>query len=600
MKLKKRLVGVALAGITLMSVMTAGGNAFGAATPDLDAIAQADLTTTQNAIAAAFPDVQFPGIASTASRAGYSEKEDHQKLVQTLLAKATPDECFAGIGVNYPAADPTCPAGSQPKTNQGYAWGMTQTKDTIWFGTGANVQCLVEGTYLQQTTPSVTPDAVCEMGQSMGSRYASIPAGLGDTRPPHAFRYDQKAKTNVDLTTGLTGADLARLRSTVGFRAAGTNGKVVYFAGPSFTGISIFAFDASNSAFLGSTTLSQYTNIRSWLRNGDQLYTGVANRTGGGSVLRFNGTTASPFAFDIVGSNIDGEAANLVVHKSRIYISTWPNKGTGVAPAANSSLWMSPKLSSSGLTVDNSAAWSKVWSVDAYEPDPVVAATYGGGALASFDGKLYWGTMHVPLVSAAAKWAVYGAPANQNQAIADVLGTYRAVSLFNVDDFSAVTPKVKLLYGQSVMPVYDPTYNGPVGGWKIVAGPMGAPKAGLSGFGNLFNNYVWSMTVYKDQLFIGTMDWSYLAAQSLPAELVNNGLTIGNITLPAPSTFFGADLFTISDDAKRAKAFSINGMGNNLNYGIRTMEATSNGLVLGTANPMNLNVKGGWELIGLK
>ena len=108
------------------------------------------------------------------------------------------------------------------------------------------------------------------------------------------------------------------------------------------------------------------------------------------------------------------------------------------------------------------------------------------------------------------------------------------------------------------------------------------------------------MTVYKDQLFIGTMDWSYLAAQSLPAELVNNGLTIGNITLPAPSTFFGADLFTISDDAKRAKAFSINGMGNNLNYGIRTMEATSNGLVLGTANPMNLNVKGGWELIGLK
>ena len=178
-------------------------------------------------------------------------------------------------------------------------------------------------------------------------------------------------------------------------------------------------------------------------------------------------------------------------------MTTWPNKGTSVAPAAVSSLWMSPKLPKAGLNIANAVAWSKAWSVDAYEPDPVVAATYGGGALASFDGKLYWGTMHVPLVSAAAKWAVYGSPANQNQAIADVLGTYRAVSLFNVDDFASSRPKVQLLYGQSVMPVYDPTYNGPVGGWKLAAGPMGAPKAGLSGFGNPFNNYVWSWLFIK-------------------------------------------------------------------------------------------------------
>ena len=591
---------MALTGITLVSVMTAGGNAFGAATPDLNAVALADLSTTQNAITEAFPDLKFSGIPRTESRSGYKEREDRQKLVQSLLAKATPDECFAGVGVNYPIANPTCPEGSQPKTNQGYAWGMTQTPGSIWFGTGANVQCLVEGTFLQQTSPSLNADAVCEMGQSMGSRLASIPAALGDTRPPHAFRYDQVAKTNVDLTTDLTGANLTRLRGTVGFRAAGTNGQVVYFAGPSFYGISLFAFDASNSAFLGSTTLNQYTNIRAWLRNGDQLYTGVANRTGGGSILRFNGTTATPFAFDIVGSSIDGEVANLAIHKNRIYVTTWPNKGTGVAPAAVSSLWMSPTLPSTGLADANAASWSKVWSVSSYEPDQVVAATYGGGALASFKGKLYWGTMHVPYVSAAAKWHVYGAPANQNQAIADVLGTYRAVSLFNVDDFASSRPKVQLLYGQSVMPVYDPNYNGPVGGWKIAAGPMGRPKLGLSGFGNPFNNYVWSMAVYKNQLFIGTMDWSYLAAQSLPADLVNNGITIGGITLPAPSTFFGADVFAFSDDSNRAKALSLSGMGNNLNYGIRTMEATSNGLVLGTANPMNLSVKGGWELIGLK
>ena len=586
--------------ITLGAVATTNSVALGAPAVDLDAIAATDLATTQSALEQQFPDLNFQGISATSTRPGYTEKEDHQALVQTLLGKATPDECFAGIGVNYPAANPTCPAGSQPKTNEGYAWGMTQTSNAIWFGTGANVQCLVEGTFLQQTTPNVNQDAVCEMGQSMGSRLAGIPAGLGDTRPPHAYRYDIKNKTKVDLAAGLTGADLTRLRQTVGFRAAGSNGKVVYFAGPSFTGISVFAFSAANSAFLGSTTYTQYTNIRSFLNSGDSTYTGVANRTGGGSVLRFNGTTAAPFTFSIVGSGIDGEVANLAVHKSRIYVSTWPNAGNSGLPAADSSLWMSPKLPSNGLQVANAGSWSKVWSVDAYEPDPVVAATYGGGALASFDGKLYWGTMHVPYVSAAAKWKVYGQPANQTQAIADVLGTYRAVSLFDVDDFSAATPKVSLLYGQSIMPVYDPTYNGPVGGWKIVAGPMGAPKAGLSGFGNPFNNYVWSMAVYKKQLFIGTMDWSYLAAQALPADLVNNGITIGNITLPAPSTFFGADVFTISDDAKRAKAYSLNGLGNNLNYGVRTMEATSNGLFMGTANPMNLAAKGGWELIGLK
>ena len=108
------------------------------------------------------------------------------------------------------------------------------------------------------------------------------------------------------------------------------------------------------------------------------------------------------------------------------------------------------------------------------------------------------------------------------------------------------------------------------------------------------------LAVYKEKLFVGTMDWSYVAAGLLPVEMVDGVITVGDITLPAASSFFGADMFAISEDSKRAKAFSLNGMGNNLNYGVRTMEATSNGLVVGTANPMNLNARGGWELIGLK
>jgi len=598
MKLLKRASWL-IAITSVLAISTTATIANGASPTDVQAASQADLKTTQDALTAAFPDLTFTGIASTEGRSGYGEHEDSRDLVQSLLAKAAPDECFAGIGVNYPSGSP-CPEGSQPKTNEGYAWGMTQTSNAMWIGTGSNVQCLVEGTYLNSTNPTQNADAVCEMGQSMGSRLNSVPAGLGDFRPPHAYRYDIKTKSKVNLVASLSGADLTRLSSTIGFRAAGTNGKVVYFAGPSFNGINLFAFSASNGSFLGSTSLTSFTNIRSFVFVKNALYTGVANRTGGGSVLRFDGTTAAPFAFTTVGSNIDGEVATLATHKGRIYVSTWPNAGNSGSPAAASSLWMSPKLPERGLTTSNAGSWSKVWSVNAYEPDPVVAATYGGGALQSFNGKLYWGTMHVPMVSAAAKWKVYGAPENQTQAIADVLGTYRAVSLFSVDDFAARNPKVELLYGQGYMPVFDPTYNGTFGGWKIAAGPMGAPKMGLSGFGNPFNNYVWSMSVYKNQLFIGTMDWSYLAAQSLPADLVNTGITLGDITLPSASSFFGADLFRLGEDSSKAKAVSMNGLSNNLNYGIRTMESTKDGLYLGTANPMNLSPVGGWELIKLK
>ena len=41
-------------------------------------------------------------------------------------------------------------------------------------------------------------------------------------------------------------------------------------------------------------------------------------------------------------------------------------------------------------------SWEKVWSVNDYEPDPVIAKSYGMGSLESFGDYLYWGTMQVP------------------------------------------------------------------------------------------------------------------------------------------------------------------------------------------------------------
>ena len=69
----------------------------------------------------------------------------------TRLAKAKPDECFNGIGQPYPVGPP-CAEG-QSKVNQAYVWGLTRIGNDVWFGTGANVNCLVSGaTHLDTET----------------------------------------------------------------------------------------------------------------------------------------------------------------------------------------------------------------------------------------------------------------------------------------------------------------------------------------------------------------------------------------------------------------------------------------------------------------
>ena len=601
--LRNSLLGLLSAGLLASTFFASASSASGLSASEQ---ADADLALMQAAFAQ-----QFPGTsASTATQAANAPQainsansstpylRENSRLVNTLLAKAQPDECFDGVGVNYPAGPP-CTGTSVPKTNQGYVWGLASAKDSLWFGTGANVLCLVNGTYLGATSPTLTNAYVCEYGQSSPSRNLGVPAGVGDLRTPHIYKYDTKTKVNTDLNSSVTGADLIRLKKTVGLRSVGVLGNsTAYLAGPSLEGISIFAFNAKTNAFLGSTTLTQYTNIRKWLPVEGAIYTGVANRTGGGSVLKFKPTPTDPFAFTVVGANIDGEAAELALHKNRIYVSTWPNAGTGGPSALHpSSMWISPRVSDDGLTTAQQDSWSKAWSVTQYEADPVTARTYGGGAMFSYQGNLYWGTMHVPFVATLAKWKFYGQADIPNGAIADALGTFRATSLFRVDDFSKSSPKVDLLYGQSIFPVWDPTSeSGIFAHWTLKTGAMGLPKYGLSGFGNPFNNYTWSMQEYNKQLYVGTMDWSYLLGQSLPASLTTAGLTLGNISLPDPSIFYGADLWRFKSGNSPALPQSINGVGNYLNYGVRTMAADSRSLYLGTANPMNLMANGGWEL----
>jgi hypothetical protein len=108
-----------------------------------------------------------------------------------------------------------------------------------------------------------------------------------------------------------------------------------------------------------------------------------------------------------------------------------------------------------------------------------------------------------------------------------------------------------------------------------------APLSGWpSGFGNPLNMYLWSFEVYNGRLYLGSLDQTGMFAQipkmmGAPSWLTNLNLG-GRIA--------GADLWQTGDGVVWAPV-SLNGLGDSTNYGFRTMRATSNGLVIGTANP---------------
>lgn len=516
-----------------------------------------------------------------------------------LLAKAQPDECYNGVGNPYLPGPPW--TGGVPKVNQAYVFSLTKSGHDLWFGTVANPLCLAMSLLNmtgQKPTSFETACMVCEFEKSQYPTQLS--PDLGDWRPPEIWLYDTQEKTLINKTP-----DDLLIFDTVGIRSAGTLGKIVLLGGLSLTkGINLFAFNAETKKYLGSTHLPIYSDIRKWLVANNILYTAVMNTTGGGSVLRWRGNLSNPFQFEVVGK-LDNEGAELAYHEGRLFITTWPVLTQSIASISSSGLFMSPSIPPQGLTAAHANKWECVWTADNYEPDPITALSYAGGALASFDGYLWWGTFHVPFASTVAHLVYY----NPQDLLSTFLGTYRPLTIFRGRHFDAGGGEIDLVYGLSRLPKYTPNnpFNPTSGGkWEIVPNAMGKePLWGPSGFCNFFNNYTWSMAVYNNQLYIGTMDWSHLldhVVQDL-MKIFQMDYMQNEIQLPPRS--YGADLFRIPDSDSPAIPEYIDGVGNYTNYGIRTMVA-DDALYLGMANPMNLLTdrndtlpEGGWELIRL-
>ncbi|MBM4397242.1 MAG: hypothetical protein FJ087_16350, partial [Deltaproteobacteria bacterium] len=532
-------------------------------------------------------------------------------LVPTLLAKAKPDECYYGIGDERNRYEPDvtlpCPAGGRPKVNQAYVWGLASAGTDLWFGTGANVNCLVAGG-LSATAGNEgtveTASYVCEVEKSaFGGR-------TGDWRPPRVFVYDEAGAALLERTGGLDPAGRALLDDTLGIRAAGAFAGIVFLGGPSRAqdAVHLFAFRASDRAFLGSRKLTEYRNIRKFLVSGSTVYTGVGAKDGG-RVLRWRGSEADPLAFEVVGK-LDGEGAELALHEGRLFVATWSSLGGDLAAGTPPSpamltptgIWMSPVVPEAGLDASHAGGWTKAWRSDEYEPDPIVALAYGGGAIASWEGWLYWGTLHIPGGAYAAHLMatalVTGKQVDEirggeDRQLLDFLGTWRATALFRGRGFGTAERRVELLYGEPSLPAADRAS----GTWAMAPNRMGAaPLHGHAGFGNGYNAYTWAMGVWQGQLWVGTFDIGYLFA---PDD--------GSGTNPAlPVVPNGADLFRFPSPDAAAVAESLDGIGNRASYGIRTLVAADDALFLGMANPMNLMAdpqvtgpKGGWELIRL-
>jgi hypothetical protein len=503
-------------------------------------------------------------------------------LSDQLLAKAAPDECFAGIGKPYPPlqAGGTCPAGSIPKRNQAYVWGLTQVGTQLWFGTAANVICVTTGGNPQ---PYQTPDYVCEYGASQYGKEHNLPPSSGDWRPPKAFLYDLSSSTLTDMTP-----TNEKFTHTLGIRSAQAIGNRVFLAGPAIggPGVNFFVFSSSSKEFLGACHASAFDNIRHWAVINNVLYAGVGNTGGGGGVIRWTGTDAQPFdetsptcGFEVVG-NFKGAAEYITAYganSNRIVVSAWPSTGGGAGLYISTA--MNPAV---GLTSADVGSWAHIWWPEMYEPDPVTAKSYGGGAIVYWNGALYFGTMHQVGGGVGPFLQAYGYSHPYTEVFQ---GTSRALTLWQILNAETKTPTITLLYGETALETWDTSTN------TFQLAPTGwTPLYGPSGFGNLYNNYAWTAGVFQNRLFYGTEDWSF-------------DQTINGDPPPAPghvqpADAFGADLWRFDMPNAPAIAENIDGLGNSLNYGVRSMNVSPDGqdLVLGTANPMNIAPQGGWEL----
>ncbi|KAL6080376.1 hypothetical protein QOT17_000028 [Balamuthia mandrillaris] len=563
----------------------------------------------------------------------------------TLWGEEEPSECFVGVGKEVPSGPP-CNKG-QPKWSQGSVSALAKSGNTLWWGSSFSAIC---GLLLQietEFTPLVfrSEEQRLQFRQTIAANtgcegvLSAGPTGT-DFRPPAIYYRDIEtgeegvfalhANGSIDDPTLATA-----LKSTAAMWSAGSMADTVYFIGGAYGGgINVFAFQSSSRKFMSWEHIHEFKGCRDAKTLYGFLYLACANNDDeGGSVIRLV-LGEDPIEWTLVGI-LPTPAAYLAVFEDRIFVSTSPTTGSFArrrgeltekdinkrTQQESAGVWMSPELQGDGLSWDDALSWALMWSIHDYEPDPIVAATTGGGPLAVHDGWLYWSTLHTPYQSYFAMKNAYP-PDTPQQELLQLITSWRASALLRGKRWAnqLLPPIIQTVYGQEFLPVYNPALVVPL---QFLPSGHGEPVFGLSGFGNLMAGYIWSMSStpevdpevlgrdhladtpdpipWPSELYLGTADLSMVAHELADVVISEFG---GNVTLV--QEFLGAFLVASGGDIwvmpseeiygpnTPAFFFTLDGLGDELNSGFPSMLRDRTGVYTGTSNQFSL--LSGWQL----
>ncbi|MEV6105818.1 hypothetical protein AB0M28_14030 [Streptomyces sp. NPDC051940] len=532
----------------------------------------------------------------------------------TKAATAPVDECFKSIGDDIaPAADGSCATGYQEKINEGYMWSGVRSGDFAYFGTSANAICGAEGQMNPEPTPALLEDGnVCEFGEGAGTPVFG--PRMGDSRLSRVLRVNADTQRTEDVSP----TDDTLFQQAAGLRGAAAANDVVFMFGIKTAnptdpraGLSVFAFEGSTGRFLGSALRTDLISARQAVvaSDGNLYIAGRSSNGTSGTILRWTGDKADPFRFETVGT-LANDAGYLTTMGNRLVVSGWPGIKWGEdarAVGESAKLWISPEIPAGGLTAADAASWQPFFSWDQYDPDPVVGKSIVWGAIKEWRGDLYVGSYnHIAGTATASLWSAYGRPSTEAARMLDMTNSARPATIFRISKPGTPEQKVTLLYGDTLLPVYNPDTRL----WVKKPNRLGqVPKFGLSGFGNPANQYAWTFTTFQDKLYMSTFDASGTLA---PAAFVTQrvlGLSSATRTslekVVGPALFNsigGGDVWRMDDPAQPAVAETLNGFGNRAQHGVRIfLPFEDKGfLYAGMASSWNLRAtdknRGGWEL----
>jgi len=556
-----------------------------------------------------------------------SRPEIDRKVSVEMIAQAPVDETFFGMGnpKNYWNPDinhlkDKKLKGGRPKRNGGYLWAMAGCGDNLWFGTNNNGWCgwmMVTGLFsctetsrwVCETNLSNFPKQLDENGEPFFPKDGAIIQA--DWRPPEIYYYNVKTKNLTKMMS-----DNPKFKKYVnrsfGFRGGGSIGNIVFMAANPIVqkdqAVYLLAFNGITGRFIDGVKIDKYINVRKFAVFEDSagnkaLYvlmgSDIHDPAHPNHLLRWIGTEEHPFGtetnsetpgFEVVGDfGNAGIGAELIMHKGKVIVTTWGSRTIAAG------LYASNLMPAGGFTKDNKAVFKKVFDASDFDPDPVIANGWLIGALAEFDGYVYWGSMHPTGQTYHALCFVHPKLRGSEEAI---LKSHRKTTVFRTSFADPEKPVTELLYGDKELWAFNGTR------WEIKANKAGLqPLYGPSGFGELLNDYTFTLIKWNNKLYLGTFDVSGGVKTLMDENVDVKGSevlrTVGK-QINEGDFYPGFDLYRFDSADSPAKAETLTGFDNPCSNGVRNAIVMNGDLYIGTTTDSNLDYKrGGWHIYRL-